>query len=119
MPSNETAKTPPTGKAVLEPAPRSVLRRHAGGFIALAGLAAGIAAWVWLDRQPTPTLFDYPHGVLAVSWSTFAIGLFADIRDLGFDDVIDGLWAIIKGIGTVVGMILEVLGAIASIFSWN
>lgn len=96
MPSDETSSAKP----------RSALRRHAPGLVALGLFAIGALSWFWVTREIAAIAygFGWQQGVIAGGAGLFVTAILAEFRLMSFDQIFD--W------------ILELFGAILAFVGW-
>jgi hypothetical protein len=106
MPSDETSSAKP----------RSALRRHAPGLVALALFVFGALSWFWVTREIAAIAygFGWQQGVIAGGAGLFVTAILAEFRLLSFDEIFDwilGLFgAIVSLVGWVFARILSLFG---------
>lgn len=96
--------------------PRRTGGRFIAVIIALAALALVAAVWLWTSLLAVSVpLFGWQNGVIFGGSGVFCLALLAALR-VGFEDLLDWIWAIVAAVMTV---IVSIFWGIMALFGWD
>jgi hypothetical protein len=93
-------------------------RSHLAGVIALFALAVTVAVWVWTRHLAVVSvpLFGWQNGVIVGGAGVFCAGLLAELRAVGFDDLLEWIWAVIAALGAFA---VALFWGLLALFGWE